>query len=89
MNKAELIEQVAVGAHLTKADAGRAMDIAIESIKGTLKKGEDVRIHGLGTFKVKERAARKGRNPKTGEEVDIPASRKVSFSAAKELKEAL
>ncbi len=89
MNKAEMIAAVAERAGITKKDAESALDSFIEHTKRSLKRGEDVRIHGLGTFRVKERAARKGRNPKTGEEVDIPASKKIAFSAAKELKEAV
>ena len=89
MNKAELIEHVAKKAELTKADAQRAVEALIEGIKGTLKKGGEVRLVGFGTFSVAKRAATTGRNPRTGEAIKIPASKQPKFKAGKELKEAV
>lgn len=89
MTKAEMTTAVSERAGISKKDAEAAIESFIEHTKRALRQGEKVAIHGLGTFKVKERAARKGRNPKTGEEVTIAASKKVAFSASKELKEAV
>lgn len=87
MNKPELIALIASNANLTKADAGRALDGFIDAVAQTLKKGDTVALVGFGTFSVKERAARKGRNPKTGQEIDIAASRVPDFKAGKQLKQ--
>ena len=73
MNKAELIDAVADSADLSKASAGRALDAAIEAITKALKKGDTVTLVGFGTFSVRKRAARTGRNPRTGEEIKIKA----------------
>ena len=89
MNKAELIEAVADGANLSKADAGRAVDAVVDAIAGTLKKGQQVSVVGFGTFSVKHRAARSGRNPRTGETISIPASNVPGFKAGKALKDAV
>ena len=89
MTKGELIDAVASGAGLTKADAGRAVDAAIGAIKKTLKKNQKVTIVGFGTFSVSKRKARIGRNPQTGEEIQIPAARVPKFRAGKGLKDAV
>jgi DNA-binding protein HU-beta len=89
MNKAEFIAAVADAAELSKADAGRAVDAIIETIRKALKKGDTVSLVGFGTFEVRERAAREGRNPKTGDTIKIKASKNPSFKAGKALKDAL
>ncbi|MCY3640786.1 MAG: HU family DNA-binding protein [Gammaproteobacteria bacterium] len=89
MNKSELIDQVANTADLSKAAAGRAVDAALDAITGSLKQSEPVSLVGFGTFLVRERAARKGRNPQTGENIDIAASRAAAFKPGKALKDAL
>ncbi len=89
MNKSELIEAIAVSADIPKAAAGRALDAMIETIEDTLKKDEQVVLVGFGTFSVKERAARTGRNPQTGEPIQIAAAKIPSFKAGKALKDAL
>ena len=73
MNKSELIDAIAESADISKAAAGRALDAMTNSITGALKKGDQVTLIGFGTFSVKERAARTGRNPQTGAEIKIPA----------------
>lgn len=89
MNKSELTEAIAGKADLTKADAARALDAMIESISKTLKKGDTVSLIGFGTFSVKKRAARTGRNPATGETIKIKASKTPSFKAGKAFKDAI
>ena len=89
MNKTDLIDAIASAADLSKADAGRALDAVVDSITDTLKKGDPVSLVGFGTFQVKHRAARTGRNPKTGEPLQIPASNVPSFKAGKALKDAV
>jgi DNA-binding protein HU-beta len=89
MNKGELIEAVAAAADLTKADATKAVEAVLEAVTRTLKKGDQVSIVGFGSFSVKSRAARQGRNPKTGATIDIPASRVPGFKAGKALKDAV
>ncbi len=89
MNKAELIDAVAEGADISKAAATRAVDTMIEQVTNTLKKGDQVTLVGFGTFSVKARAARTGRNPRTGEPINIPASNNPSFKAGKALKDAV
>lgn len=89
MNKGDLVSAMAEVTGMTKKDTAAAVDAFIEVVSGTLEKGEDVALVGFGTFKVKERAARKGRNPQTGEEIDIPASNVVSFKVGKTLKDAV
>lgn len=89
MNKSELIDAIAATADISKAAAARALDAVIDSVTDTLKNGDKVSLVGFGTFEVKERAARVGRNPKTGEEINIAASRVPSFKAGKALKDAV
>ena len=89
MTKGELIEAVASGAGLTKADAGRAIDSTINAIKKSLKKNQKVTLVGFGTFSVNKRKARKGRNPQTGAEINIPAAKVPKFTAGKGLKDAI
>jgi len=89
MNKGELIEAVATAADLTKADATKAVEAFVESVTKALKKGDQVAIVGFGSFSVKSRAARQGRNPKTGDPINIPASRVPGFKAGKALKDAV
>lgn len=89
MNKSELVENISAGAGLSKADAQRALDATIESITNALKKGDTVSLIGFGTFSVKERAARTGRNPSTGETIQIKASKTPSFKAGKGFKDAI
>ncbi len=89
MNKAELIESIADSADLSKASAGRALDAAIESITKALKKGDTITLVGFGTFSVRNRAARMGRNPRTGEEIQIKASKVPGFKPGKALKDAI
>jgi DNA-binding protein HU-beta len=89
VNKAELIDAVADGADISKAAATRAVDTVIDQITNTLKSGNQVTLVGFGTFSVKDRAARTGRNPRTGEPIDIPASKNPSFKAGKALKDAV
>jgi DNA-binding protein HU-beta len=89
MNKAELIEAVASGANLSKAEAGRAVDAVVDAVTGSLKQGEQVAVIGFGTFSVKPRAARVGRNPRTGESINILASNVPGFKAGKALKVAV
>ena len=89
MNKSELIDAIAESADISKAAAGRALDAVISSITGALKNGEQVVLVGFGTFSVKERAARTGRNPQTGEPIEIVAARIPSFKAGKALKDAV
>lgn len=88
-NKAQLIENVAKETGLTKKDATVAVDAVFGSIQNTLATGEKVQLIGFGNFEVRERAARKGRNPQTGKEIDIPASKVPAFKAGKALKDAV
>ena len=88
-NKSDLIEAIAKSADISKAAAGRALDATIESIKKSLKKGEDVSLVGFGTFYVGKRAARTGRNPQTGAEIKIKAAKVPKFRAGKGLKDAV
>lgn len=85
MNKAELIEAIASKADLTKADAKKALDAFIDTTSGALKKGDRVALVGFGSFSVAKRAARTGRNPKTGVEMQIPAKKVVKFKPGAEL----
>ncbi len=89
MNKADLIDAVAEDSDLTKASAARALDSAIENITNALKGGNSVTLVGFGTFTVRQREARMGRNPRTGEAIQIKASRVPGFKAGKALKDAL
>ncbi len=87
MNKTELVAAVAAAAELSKKDAEKAVNAAVESIANALVQGEKVQIVGFGTFETKERAARTGRNPVTGETIEIAASRVPTFKAGKALKD--
>ena len=89
MNKQELIDAVADSAELSKADAGRAVDAFVASITDALRGGEKVSLTGFGTFEVRERAARTGRNPQTGETIQVPASKAPAFKAGKGLKDSV
>ncbi len=89
MNKSDLVDAVAADAGLTKADAAKAVDALFDAITGALKKGDEVRLVGFGTFAVSERAARTGKNPRTGEAIQIAASKQPKFKAGKGLKDAL
>lgn len=89
MTKAELIDKIASGASLSKADASRALDSMLDAVKASLKKGQKVTLVGFGTFSVSKRKARKGRNPKTGQVINIPASKTPKFSAGKAFKDAV
>lgn len=89
MNKAELIDAVADSADLPKASATRAVDALFNAVSTALKKGEQVTLVGFGTFLVRDRAARAGRNPRTGDEIKIEASKVPAFKAGKALKDAV
>ena len=89
MNKSELIDAIAESSGLSKADAGRALDGFIGAVTGALSKGDSVTLVGFGTYAVKERAERIGRNPQTGREITISAARLPSFKAGKALKDAI
>ncbi|MEH7509187.1 HU family DNA-binding protein [Priestia megaterium] len=89
MKKAKFIEAVASKSELTKQDAKKAVDALFETISTTLAKGEKIQLVGLGTFEVRERSERTGRNPQTGEEMTIPATKVPGFKAGKEFKEAV
>lgn len=89
MNKSELIDAVAERSGLTKADTTKAVNAWIETLTEAMQRGDDVVLVGFGTFSVKERAARAGRNPKTGEVLHIPASKSPAFKPGKALKEAV
>ncbi|TDM13213.1 MULTISPECIES: HU family DNA-binding protein [Macrococcus] len=89
MNKTDLINAVSENANLTKKEAGLAVDAVFESIQKSLSNGEKVQLIGFGNFEVRERAARKGRNPQTGKEIEIPASKVPGFKAGKALKDAV
>ena len=88
-NKAELVSSVAAKTGLTKKDATSAVDAVFESVQDNLAKGEKVQLIGFGNFEVRERAARKGRNPQTGAEIQIPASKVPAFKPGKALKDAV
>lgn len=87
MNKSELIASVAEKTKMTKKDATQAVEAVLETITEALRSGEKVSLIGFGNFEVRERAARKGRNPQTGGEIDIPASKVPAFKPGKALKE--
>ena len=89
MNKSDLIDAIAKSAELSKAAAGRALDATVDTIKKALKKGDTVSLVGFGTFKVGKRAARNGRNPRTGATIKIKAAKVPKFSAGKGLKDAV
>ncbi|NOX42574.1 MAG: HU family DNA-binding protein [Gammaproteobacteria bacterium] len=89
MNKTELIDQIADESDVSKAAAGRALDAMISAVTQTLSKGDQVTLVGFGTFSVRDRAARTGRNPKTGETIQIKAAKVPTFKAGKAFKDAL
>lgn len=89
VNKTELIDAIAASADIPKAAAGRALDAVVDSVTGALQNGDSVALVGFGTFSVKDRAARTGRNPQTGAEIQIPAARVPGFKAGKALKDAV
>lgn len=89
MNKNELVTAVASSTGLSKTDANKAIDGVFKAIADALKKGDEVRLVGFGTFNVAERAKSEGRNPRTGEKISIPASKLPKFKAGKGLKEAV
>ncbi|WP_421379249.1 HU family DNA-binding protein [Bacillus salacetis] len=89
MNKTELINAVAEAAELSKKDATKAVDAVFDSIQNALANGDKVQLIGFGNFEVRERAARKGRNPQTGEEIEISASKVPAFKPGKALKDAV
>ena len=89
MNKSELIDSIAEKSGLNKTQAGDALNAVMESVGEALEAGDSISLVGFGTFSVKDRKARTGRNPKTGEELSIPASKVPSFKAGKNLKERL
>ncbi len=89
MNKQDLISSVADGSGLTKADASKAVEAVFDSITATLKKGDEVRLVGFGTFSVSKRKASTGRNPRTGEPMEIKASSQPKFKAGKGLKDSV
>ncbi len=89
MNKAELIEAVSAQASLEKSEAARAVDAVFDAITGALKSGDTVALVGFGTFNVKARAARSGRNPRTGETIEIAATNVPGFKAGKGLRDAV
>jgi DNA-binding protein HU-beta len=89
MNKSELIDAMAESADISKAAAGRALDGFVDAITDAMKKGDTVSLIGFGSFTVRERAARTGRNPQTGATINIKASKTPSFKAGKALKDAV
>ena len=89
MNKSELIDAIAADAGLSKADAGKALDATLSAVTGSLRTGDTVSLVGFGTFQVKSRAARTGRNPQTGATIQIAAAKVPGFKAGKALKDAV
>lgn len=89
MNKTELVDAVATKSELTKQDSKKAVDALLETITNTLSQEEKIQLVGFGTFEIRERAERTGRNPQTGDEMTIPASKSPAFKPGKELKEAV
>ena len=89
VNKNDLVDAIASSGNMTKADATQAVDAVIDAITNALKSGDEVRIAGFGTFVVSQRAASEGRNPRTGEKIQIPASKLPKFRAGKGLKDAI
>lgn len=89
MNKSELIDAIAAEADISKADASRALDATLDTVTKSLKKGDSVSLVGFGTFSVKDRAARTGRNPQTGQPIQIAAAKIPGFKAGKALKDAV
>ena len=89
MNKNELIHRVAEASELTKKDATKAVDAVFDNILEALKRGDNVQLIGFGNFEIRERSARKGRNPQTGDEIEIAASKVPAFKPGKQLKDAV
>ena len=89
MNKSELVDAIANGASLSKTDASKALEATISAITSSLRSGQSVTVVGFGTFLVRESKARTGRNPRTGETIQISASKRPSFKAGKALKDSL
>ncbi|MBY5945313.1 nucleoid-associated protein HU-beta [Photobacterium rosenbergii] len=89
MNKTQLVDKIAENADISKASAGRALDAFIDAVSESLKDGDQVALVGFGTFSVRERAARTGRNPQTGEEIQIAAAKVPGFKAGKALKDSV
>lgn len=89
MNKTDLVNAVAEKSELSKKDAAKAVDAVFQTVMDSLSEGERVQIIGFGNFEVRDRAARKGRNPQTGEEIQIPASKVPAFKAGKALRDAV
>ncbi len=89
MNKAELVASIAGKSGLTKKDAEKAIDALIDTVQESLRQGDKVSLVGFGTFEVRSRAPRKGRNPQTGQEIEIAAARVPVFKAGKSFKEAM
>ena len=89
MNKNDIVAAVSDAAEMSKADAGKAVDAVFDTITDALKGGDEVRLVGFGTFTVNQRAASEGRNPRTGETIQIPASKQPKFKAGKGLKDAV
>lgn len=89
MNKTELVSAVSKKAEISKKDAVKVVDATFAAIEEALAKGEKVQLIGFGTFEVRERAARKGRNPQTGDEIEIPASKIPAFKPGKSLKDSI
>jgi len=89
MTKAELIDKIAAGAGINKTEASKTVETTLNSIKASLKKGQKVTLVGFGTFATSKRKARKGRNPRTGQIINIPATRVPKFTAGKALKDAV
>ncbi len=89
MNKSDLVDAIAESAGLSKADGGRALDAFVNTVTSALQSGDSVSLVGFGTFSVRDRAARTGRNPRTGETIQIAASKNPAFKAGKALKDAV
>ncbi|WP_275451425.1 nucleoid-associated protein HU-beta [Photobacterium sanctipauli] len=89
VNKTQLVDKIAENADISKASAGRALDAFIDAVSDSLKSGDQVALVGFGTFSVRERAARTGRNPQTGEEIQIAAAKVPGFKAGKALKDSV
>lgn len=89
MNKNELIDSMAAEAGMTKADAGKALDAFVASVSAALKKGDEIRLVGFGTFSVSKRAATTARNPRTGAEIKVPAKKVAKFKVGKSLQDVL
>jgi DNA-binding protein HU-beta len=89
VNKTQLVDKIAESADISKASAGRALDAFIDAVSGTLKDGDQVALVGFGTFSVRDRAARTGRNPQTGEEIQIAAAKVPGFKPGKALKDSV